>query len=442
MFLLPLLLAAFPVAAQTTNPAILTQQPMTFVPEQATPVPGQITPIQSLFARDRDIPVTERVFPGFLPIGLPAGPFQIYPQLGVTAEGESNVLENDERQHGDFVTVLTPALTAQYDSSQLIFDAYARGEVDRLAQFHSENENQGVAGFDVTRYLPGYSSVFAGGSYGSVALPRLSPESPVDAASPLRYGDAQADIGGAYELDRVRLTGRFDFESLHFDNGQLIGGGVLNAGDHDRTRYTTTLKAEYAISPATAIYVGATYKVVDYRLAPPQVQFRQDSQGYETFVGSSFQVTGVAKADVRIGYIDQDFDDHRLGAIAGLGVRGQLEYFPSRLTTVTFQVRRSVEDTGVPNTGGLLETGGSVSVDHEFRRYLMLNAKASYYNDDYRGVDRRDGEAYFTAGGTYLSTQHWNLRVAYEYIHQNSAGCSCSVNYDDHRAMSTLTFQY
>jgi hypothetical protein len=433
---------AGPGVAQTTNPAVLKPQSPIYVPEQATQVPGQITPTRSMFARDRDIPVSERVFPGFLPQGLEAGWFRIFPQLGVTGEGISNVFENDERQHGDFVVALAPQLTAQYDSSQLIFDAYAKGEIDRFAQFHSENENQGVVGFDATRYLPGYSSVFAGGSYGVVALPRLSPESPVNAATPLRYTDGQADLGGAYEQNRVRLTGRFDLESLHFENGQTIGGGVLYAGDHDRTRYTGTVEAQYAISPATAVYVGGAYNVFDYRLPPPQVPYSRDSHGYEAFVGSNFEVTGLTKADVRIGYLKQDFDDRRLGGIGGLGVRGQLEYFPSRLTTVTFTVRRSVEDSGLPNTGGFLETGGSVAVDHEYRRYLMLNVKASYYDDEYRGISRHDGEAYFTAGATYLSTHHWNLKIAYEYIHQNSAGCDCSVDYDDHRAVATLTFQY
>ena len=390
--------AASQTAAQTTNPAILTPGMMNYVPDQVTPVPDQITPTRSLFSRDRDIPVSDRVFPGFLPIGLQAGWFRIFPALGVTGEGTSNVFENDKREHGDFVYTLAPQLTAQYDSSQLLFDAYAKGEIDRFAQFHSENENQGVVGFDVTRYLPGYSSVFAGGSYGIVALPRLSPESPVNAASPLRYADAQGDVGGAYEQNRVRLTGRFDVESLHFENGQLIGGGVLSAGDHDRTRYTGTVEAQYAISPATALYVGGDYDVFDFRLPVPQVPVSLSSHGYEAYVGSNFEVTGLTKADIRIGYLDQDFNNRRLGFISGVGARGQLEYFPSRLTTVTFTVRRSVEDSGIPNSGGFLETGGSVSLDHEYRRYLMLNVKASYYDDQYRGINRDDGEAYFTAG--------------------------------------------
>ena len=429
-------------AAQTTNPAILAPDPLVYVPQQATPVPGQLTSTLSFFARDRDIPVTDRVFQGFLPQGLPVGWLRIFPQLGATAEGVSNVFENNKREHGDFTTALGPQLTAQYDSSQLIFDAFAKGEIDRFAQFHSENENQGVAGFDVTRYLPGYSSVFAGGSFGTVALPRLSPESPVNAASPLRYTDGQADVGGAYEQNRVRLTGRFDLETLHFDNGEEIGGGKLSAGDHDRSRYTLTGEAQYAVSPATAFYVGGAYNVFDYRLPVPQVPISRDSHGYEAFVGSNFEITGLTKADIRIGYLDQDFTHRQLGAITGVGVQGQLEYFPTRLTTATFTVRRAVEDSGIPNTGGFLETGGSVAVDHEYRRYLMLNVKASYYDDQYSGIDRHDGEAYLTAGATYLSTHHWNLKVAYEYVHQNSSGVAGGANYDDHRAVATLTFQY
>ena len=169
---------------------------------------------------------------------------------------------------------------------------------------------------------------------------------------------------------------------------------------------------------------------------------KRDSHGYEAFVGTSFEATDIARADIRIGYLDQDFDARGLGRIAGFGTRGQLEYFPTRLTTVTFQVRRSVEDSGIPNTGGFLESGGSIAVDHEYRRYIMLNTKVSYFDDEYQGISRHDGILFLTTGGTYLSHHGWNLKVAYEYYHQNSHGCDCSVNYDDHRAVATLTFKY
>ncbi len=258
----------------------------------------------------------------------------------------------------------------------------------------------------------------------------------------MRFEQGQADIGGAYEQNRIRLTGRFDAEILNFDPGELIGGGVLSTGDHDRSRYTATGQAEYAISPATAVYVGGDYNVLTYRLVPPAVPVRRDSHGYEAFVGSNFEVTGLTRADIRVGYLEQDFDARQLGRIAGFGVRGQLQYFPTQLTTVTFQVRRSVEDSGIPNTGGYLETGGAIAVDHEYRRYLMINAKVSYFNDSYQGLSRKDGEAFATLGATYLSSHHWRLKVAYEYYHQNSSGLAAGVNYDDHRAVATLTFEY
>ena len=72
----------------------------------------------------------------------------------------------------------------------------------------------------------------------------------------------------------------------------------------------------------------------------------------------------------------------------------------------------------------------------------MINAKASYFDDKYQGLDRHDGELFATLGATYLSTHHWHLKIAYEYYHQNSSGLAAGVNYDDHRAIATLTFQY
>lgn len=396
----------------------------------------------SLFARDHDTPVAERTFRGLEAVGVPVGPFRLFPTLGVGLFGESNVFEDNKRRVSDGVLRFSPDLLLDYDSSKTTFDIYARGTLDQHYSRTSENENQATVGVDARRNLPGYSYVFANASYGVLALTRISPESPRNAASPVRYEEGQADIGGVYEQDRLRLTGRVDALVLSYDDGRAIGGGVLPTADRDRTRITGTVQAAYALSPATALYVGGSGDTFNYRLDPPRVAVSRDSHGYEVFAGTTFEVTGLTRADVRVGYLDQAFDNRALGDISGLGVRGRLEYFPSRLTTVTLEARRSVEDSGVPNTNGYLETGGSVAVDHEYRRYIMLNARASYFDDKYSGISRHDGVVFASFGATYLSRHNWNLRGAYEYYHQNSDGTDGGVNYDDHRLLSTLTFKY
>jgi hypothetical protein len=402
---------------------------------------------QSAFARDRDTAVADRLFAAFQPTGFALGELQIFPQLGVTAEGASNVYENNADARADLLFQLTPKVMAKFDSSDLIADVYARGTINQFVHDSSEDVDEAVVGLDLKREFQRYSYVYANGSFGQLELPRLSPESPVGAESPLNYFDEQGDAGIVYELNRVRLKARMDVDSRRYDNTTFAGpppqgGSILQTGSLDRTRWATTEQVEYAISPATSVYVGGSLDWLNFWQQPPIVPYPRNSHGYEAFVGTSFELTDLARADLRVGYLQQDFNDRQLGAIAGLGLQGRLEYFPSRLTTVTFETRRSVQDTGVPNSPAFLETSGSIQVDHEYRRYIMIFGKATYEKDDYQFINRHDDLAFATVGVRYLTTSHWNLTVAYEYHMLHSHDCSCSVSYDDNRLMTNLTFQY
>ncbi len=116
----------------------------------ASPVHAQ-TSSASLFARDRDVPVAERTFAGLSPVGLPVGPFRLFPELGVSPTATSNVFDNNARNRADVFAQITPRLDLQFDNSQLTFDGYANGEVDRYAYNYSENENQVTVGFSRCR---------------------------------------------------------------------------------------------------------------------------------------------------------------------------------------------------------------------------------------------------------------------------------------------------
>jgi hypothetical protein len=167
----------------------------------------------------------------------------------------------------------------------------------------------------------------------------------------------------------------------------------------------------------------------------------RDSKGYGVYLGSNFEVTAVLRGDVRVGYIRQTFDLAGFRRIEGLGALGKLEIAPNRLWTFTARAESSVQDSGVPGTGGFLRRAVSLRADHELRRYLIASIEGGYARDTYRGLPRRDSLPYADIGVTYLSRNHWNARVGYRYL---SRSCICSVgvtDFDDNRVSATLTFQ-
>ena len=377
---------------------------------------------------------------GFSPYGVQVGAFNVFPSLAIEPSVTSNVYANNDRKESDVFVSIRPELSARSTWSRNALEVYARGEVDQFYHHTGENVGQGTVGANGRLDVVGLSYITAGVSYARLTDPRTSPESPVEISEPLQFDQGRADLEGVYESGRVRVTARGDFTSLDFRDAQRFTGGLYNTGDRDRLIEEGLLRAEYAAQPNTSVYVAFSGNRRDFRLAPQAGRLDRDSSGYGLFVGSSFDVTRLIRGDVRVGYIDQAFKAGGVQDISGLGLRGELQYFPTQIVTVTARAQRTVEDSGIPGTAGFLETGGSVKADYELRRYIMLSAGGSFFRDEYRGLARNDDRADAMLMATYLSKSGWNLKAQYRFERQSSVGSQRGVDFDDHRAIVSLTF--
>lgn len=409
-------------------------------PTVVVPPEAPITTAQSIFARQHEIGVDDRVLPAFSAQGITLGSFDVYPGLAIGGLYTSNVFADNANRRGDVAVVLRPELTVRTSSGPYRLEAYGRGDLRRFAQYGSENTQEGLGGLRGSVAIGPLSSLSAGASYASLIDPRYAADSPVDAARPLSYTSFDAYAGGTIEGASTRVILRADIGSLRFADAPRVGGGTLFTRDRDRTRYQGLVRVERALSPAVSLYGAVSANKFDYRFATAGVGTR-DSKGYGVYVGSSFEATTVLKGDVRIGYIRQDFDLAGVRPLSGLGALGTLVFSPNRLWTITARGESSIEDSGVPGSGGYLHRGGSLRADNELRRYLIASVEAGYFRDTYRGIERRDSLPYADVSLTYLSRGHWNARLGYRYLSRDSTSTASVTNFDDHRVSATLTLQ-
>ena len=423
----------------TTGPAMgqLLQDPQTAVVPPAPP----ISTARSVFARDGETAVADRMLPAFSATGTTAGPFVLYPALSIGGMYDNNVYANNRDRHGDVAAVIRPEVTARTSEGPYELSFYARGDVRRYAKYTSENTEEVLGGAEGSVAVGPLSSVTAGVSYGSLIDPRYASDSPIDAAKPLEYRALTGYAGATIEGASTRAIVRGDVERLRFSDTPRTGGGTLFTRDRDRTRYGGLVRLERAISPSLSFYGAVSGNIVDYRLPLAGLGSR-DSKGYGLYLGSSFEATRLVRGDVRLGYVRQSFDLGQFRPISGFGALGTVQVFPNRLWTFTATGESTVEDSGVPGTLGDYHRGASVRADHELRRYLILTLAGEYYRDTYRGTDRRDRLPGAEAALTYLSAHHWNARLGYRY---RARHCTCSdgvTSFDDHRLTTALTFQY
>ncbi|MET0272316.1 MAG: outer membrane beta-barrel protein, partial [Phenylobacterium sp.] len=271
--------------------------------------------------------------------------------------------------------------------------------------------------------------------------PRTSANSPATATKPVEYDLVAFALGGDREFNRLRVSGRFDSSTYDYTSPRNGAGAIIDQKFRDRTVSSLKGRADYAVSPATAVFAEIIGNKHSYDRQPPAVTLNRDSDGVQALAGVNFELGALTRGEVAVGYIQQTFDDPTMRKLDGLGARARVEWFPSELTTVTFNASRSVEDSAVGNSAGYLATDIGAQVDHEFLRNFIVTGKVGYGKDKYTGIVREDRRMTAGVAGTYLINHNLGLTVSYDYSDQDTrkgTGADFTVN----KVGATLTVQY
>jgi hypothetical protein len=399
------------------------------------------------FQRDRSISVRQRTHEGYEALGLRAGAFMVWPKVSATVEHNSNIYATGANEQDDIVFHVAPELNILSTWSRHSLQAYARGTINRFKEFETENTEDyslGAQGrLDVQRNF----RLNGGFDRSRLTEPRTSSSSPTGSVEPIQYDMSAAYASATREFNRLRLSGRYDWREFDYKDGEDVNGRAVRQGDRDRQVSIVTGRADYALSPDTAVFVQVAANDRDYRLKNPSAALypgfvNRDSQGYEALVGANFELTAVARGEVGVGYISQEFDAPGLNKIDGFGARAQVEWFPTELTTLTFTGSRTVEDAGIIGSSGYLSSNIGAQVDHELLRNVILSGQVGYGKDEYSGIDRADKRYNASVSATYLLNRHAGVTLGYSRFEQKSKGAAGTGSFDVNRIGATLTLQY
>lgn len=396
----------------------------------------------SNFSRDRSVSVRQRAHPGYEALGVPLGAFTAYPKIAIGVEHTDNVYGAAARQVSDVVWRVQPEVVVASTWSRHSLQAYARGSSSRYTDFDTENTDDytiGVTGrLDITRR----SNITAGAQYASLSEARTSSSSPVLAKNPIEYDQSTAFITAGREFNRLKVSARVDLSKFDYQDGRTSTGTIVEQDDRDRTNTSLTARADYAVSPATALFVQVSGNKRDYRLGRPAVALVRDSDGVEALAGANFEIGALMRGEIGVGYIRQSYDDPAFDEISGLGARASVEWFPTEITTLTFNGSRSVEDSGIPGSSGYLSSNLSGQIDHELMRNVLVTGQLSYGKDEYEGVDRDDKRLNAGVSATYLMNRHVGLTVGYSYFDQKSNGTAAGGDFKVNKVGASVTLQF
>jgi hypothetical protein len=401
----------------------------------------QVAPNQSMFARDRNVSVSQRAHPGYDPVPIPVGAFIAAPKLDVGVEFNDNIYAAQSSKDNDSILTVNPELDLTSNWARNGVQAYARSATRDYTRHGTETTTDYQ--FGGQGYLDaGHGQVSAGGDTGEFTEPRTSTQTSNVSKSPIRYQQSNAFVNAVQEFNRVRLSGRFDLADLDYHNGKDGNGASVFQDDRDRTNTLYTGKAEYAVSPDTAIYINGIYNDHHYRLAPPIAATNRNSHGGSVAVGASFDLSKLVRGDVQVGYLSQDFAQTGFSNVTGLSAQGRVEWFPTQLATITLAGSRGLQDSSVLGSAVYVAEIVSLQVDYELLRNLVLVGRVGGENDNYRGVDRKDKQTNAYVGAKYLLNRLVGVNFGYSYLDQQSSGTAFGPKYSVNRITLSTTLQF
>jgi hypothetical protein len=412
---------------------------------QNAPATDQATESNSIdsasYDRGQNVSVRQRPRPDYQAEGVQVGAFMIYPKVSLDVAYDDNIYALQTGPVGDVIFSEVPEIDIQSTWSRNALSAYVKGQADEYVNYSGEDGTQygaGVAG----KYQFGESELTGGVDYAHDLLPRSASNNFGFSVHRIPYDLTELNAQLATTFTRVRFSVRVDDQIYAYQNGQTATGAVVFEQNQNRSDLTVTGKAEFAVSPDTALYLTAAGNDRTYDLNPPAVPYTMNNSGYEVNFGANFDITHLVRGEVQLGYLSQTYTSPLFKPINGPSAKAQVEWFPTQLTTVTAIVTRSVGDSGVPGAAGFLATNGSLQVDHELLRNVILTANVYVGYNQYNGVDRNDELYGAGVSANWLLTRHIGLNLAYLYSDQSSTGTAKGPSFQDNRISLSAVLQY
>jgi hypothetical protein len=383
------------------------------------------------FDRRRTVSVSERVQPGYEERGYPLDGIMVFPRLRVIGAYEDNVRASATDRQSDVGFTLEPSVSALSDWSRHQIGLAASGSVTRFAKLDSESaETFNVRGEG--RYDAGDQiRVFGYAAYRRDVERRSAPGALRDSRRPAAYNTAT--VGGrlTWQGTRLRLAASASTARIDYADITRLDGLVFNSRELDRKVNQGSLRADYAVTPNLAVLVTGTLGKIDYDLPPVSRTPDRSARKAELLAGLSFEFTDLLRGEVAIGYIDQDFRTASLTGFSGFGGRAELEYYPTRLTSVRFDASRTIQDAGNPLAPSYRRTRVGVRVDHELFRQVLLTAVADYESARFQLPFRTERRPHAALSGQYLVNRHLTLFARYDHLRATSRPALISRRFTD-----------
>jgi len=371
------------------------------------------------FAQDIDdsVSVRDRPRSEYDPLGTRLGGFTLHASVGLNATYNTNVYAAETNEQEDLIFTLTPRAQLQSNWSRhaLSFDAGAA--IDRYSDTTDEDAETYYFGA-LGRLDVGSNTQISGvARYAQEVEPRTSPDA-LTLAEPVEYTRRELGVTAEHRFNRVRLRGTFANYEYDYDDA---GGIDQDFRDMEENRLTG--RVEVAVTPRVGWIFEATTDEREYSNAP-----LLNSDGVTYLTGINVNLTDLLRGEITFGQFQRDYDSGL--DVEGTAIAANLEWYVTRLTTLSFFAGQTGEESGAFAAVPYTATNYGARVDHEIQRNIILTAGVALGDRDYEIIDRSDEFFSADAGVEYIMNRRVSFNVQYRHEELESSGVNRYRDFD------------
>ena len=309
----------------------------------------------------------------FQPTGVRLGAFLLRPSLEQGIEWSSNA-SGTAGGSSDFLSETTLRLNAASDWSRHSASLDTFGTYRTSVTGTGFSDFRGGADARINLELGNEFTLNSVLGYQRRPEDASSPAAiPGTASRPVRE-TLSGGLGLEKGVGKLRLAATGSANRNTYGDAQLSTGGILSQADRNQTLYSLALRGGYEISPALTPFIEAEYgrRIYDNRIDAGG--YMRSANRYGLRAGAALDLGEKLNGELSAGWVFENPDDARLGAVSGLSVQGNLLWSPIRGTLVTLTGSTEIEGSTTPGASGSILYASTLAVSRELRANLTGTA--------------------------------------------------------------------
>jgi len=351
----------------------------------------------------------------FLPDGIRAGEYLVFPSLAAKAIYDDNIFTQPGRKTGDLSEELTPSVRLSSQFPNHILDMAVKARVVHFNEHSGLDYVDGSASVDGAFHFDHAHTLAASVLTSFEHDDRADPEAPKNAAEFVPLFHNRATLGLTRDAGRLYGTFSGTVESWRYQNVKAFDGSTINESARNLEVYTAEAKVGYRFSPG--FEWQSKLRVLRNENS---TAISQSNWGYEALSGLSLESNPLVRWHVLAGFALRDYDRTAFGTTSATLLEGRLQWLATQNMTVYVTGRRELASDVTASGKGRIDNTIKGRIEYEVLRNLVLTGTAGFIAAQYEGADRDDRSVVAGLGLQYFHTKNILLTADYEYLHRTS----------------------